>query len=743
MFSILSHFLLSPRLVLIVLWLSSMANKRKAEDWDALVLQFDNDVPIRNQLMLLDESLYCNLIGFSHLGCGCKICEIPLTLTETAITRHLAEQHRYSVQYEVFEAFAHATIQALQQGHWADNTINSGIRALCGCGNSYTKFGNAVRHCEQSTNQWCNPDDIQKKVLMHQFPCFRWVLLEPEASTPLLLSSQEQVFASMNFPTYSEVEQAIRPFVRVDENMQVWIPLFAPLVSEYQPFTSELIRQHVGFMSTTTISDDLNTLLVAAEQWIKLYARHNVSMIPGNLRADLLLFETVPASEQYRQNTTFTFRHNEEALIPELKKLLVFAYRMNHVEIPTDNQYNATTVAKILCDLFLEPMPTFWTHTVVLKYCLFRAFKIDSNVITMIQCGTVAKCMAVILSMMRSAICTMLCYTLEDVDTHANVLITRARTCRNTNMLSPAISNLRRMQSTKPSTIMHSISANGDVIVDAYTIPKRHWERVIPTVVDLLDKLLPLLCAGDWFQPVVMIENSIGVTVDTVTFCIHINGILGTFHETAERMYIENFRGLLEYSFHSLGGGSMRHAELDRLTITELKWFNNAIHYYSVPIKQFSVRLPSGKPVHRQLPKNISRYYLCYRLFTQHMQYPSRAVLPVQNAPHYTMKHAVADIYHLQGPLPNDFQIRQMTTSILNAIFPNTSSGNSDVLVTCLDEIAELSGHTTLTHAQHYGSIFTEGHDILIHKLHHALGFRDTTMSIIEAPNPANMLQTV
>jgi hypothetical protein len=159
------------------------------------------------------------------------------------------------------------------------------------------------------------------------------------------------------------------------------------------------------------------------ETWLLNHACYEVSLVAGNYRAALLQFEAQDMGE-VSQNLTYNFRHREQTLLPELKKLLAFLWRSPlHQLEPFKNNFNPNDpyfVVQILSLLFHEQTPSVYVHPVIIQFTLCRFFrKSPDGSLKMISAGQNASVAATVLSLLRSAICSLICSYGSDMNQFA------------------------------------------------------------------------------------------------------------------------------------------------------------------------------------------------------------------------------------------------------------------------------------------------------------------------------------
>ena len=96
-------------------------------------------------------------------------------------------------------------------------------------------------------------------------------------------------------------------------------------------------------------------------------------MVPGNLQAGLQTFEGGEVNE-VNQKTTYTMQHNPSSILPELKKMLSFAYWRGMFADQKFDAANEYSVVIFLNDLLPEHLELVTSLPFVVEYCLMYPF---------------------------------------------------------------------------------------------------------------------------------------------------------------------------------------------------------------------------------------------------------------------------------------------------------------------------------------------------------------------------------
>ncbi|KAI2507911.1 hypothetical protein MHU86_6569 [Fragilaria crotonensis] len=146
-------------------------------------------------------------------------------------------------------------------------------------------------------------------------------------------------------------------------------------------------------------------------------------MVPGNLCAALQTLEGGEVDD-ISQRTIYTMQHDPTTLLIELKKLLSFAYRRG-VFLKPFHTNDGFAIAYFLADLMLE-IPASVEHLpLAVEFCLMSGFCIEKtgSKIKMILCDTISSIFAKVSSILKAAICSVICsYTEDAFSTHGPAL---------------------------------------------------------------------------------------------------------------------------------------------------------------------------------------------------------------------------------------------------------------------------------------------------------------------------------
>ena len=658
-------------------------------------------------------------------GLYCSDCDLPVGRGIDAVRRHMRVAHPNLLLG--IGNFSHyhskmlsAAIQVLPSPQPPPIKSDPVIRLKClFCNRSYGLVQNFNRHLPNTNGQCVGSIPIRTSYL--KLPCGKFV--EAKASD----LSQIAAFIPQPFQTF---EKMISQYVRDDEDSGTFVSLFWPLMETNKKSFQLTLCDFIDRYEKPPASHEqsLLTFLAMGEKWLLERARHEVSLIPGNFRASLLQFDAQDMGE-VSQNLTYNFRHFELTLLPELKKLLAFLWRSPLPFSRVVDENDPYFVVRIVTVFFHEEMPSVFDHPVIIQYTLSRFFRKSSadGSLKMSGAGQNASLAAAVLSLLRSATCSLICSARSDSDNFAHRLVRSSQLCRTANILSPIIRRLREIQRRKPKNRMVTVDVEGNVAVDGFEFPKQTWSRLVGIVLDRSISFLRILLTGNEWEQVL----DVGVPLRVATLA---NGdmeftlpdtsysskdvVLATNYDT---IYIDKLISYVCLAMHGIGLGSMRLQELTTLSTQHGVWHRGTLYYSASSIKTFTHKSTGGNAVEHKLPVRLGRLFLLFRAVVRNLDITGidkTMIVPQRTSATHSMCDAISEIFAFDQR-PDATQVRHMWTSICNTVFP---SGELSATVSAVDEVAEMSGHSPATHNRTYGSIVQDGREYLYRKFHEALG---------------------
>ena len=388
-----------------------------------------------------------DLFSFSPFGLCCRLCKsnVAILLDERCVRDHVKKHcmdsrmatirslvHKFKTQLEI--AIVAGTIEPYR----ADNNIFTGYSCICGQVFPKRK-DNATRHCKK---MGCDASKLQK-VELTKLCCGRYV------SDFQIQSLFAPPHITKQFD-YTEARAALLPFLpKMEKHNHTYTHMYTPLMAQCggaAQFVTKIKNDFVAIHSEPSPTQELSLLDIhdQAETWLLKFAQKNVLMVPGNLRAALQTFEGGEVDE-VSQRCTYTMQHNPTTLLLDLKKLLSFAYRRGLFSATRFDHQDGFAIAYFLKDLLLEIPSSVESHPLVVEFCLmwgFRVEKSNSN-IKMISCDTISSLFSKVTSLLKAAICSVVCSFTEDAfQKHGPALVTSVRKSHVIHSLSPMVRQL-------------------------------------------------------------------------------------------------------------------------------------------------------------------------------------------------------------------------------------------------------------------------------------------------------------
>lgn len=683
------------------------------------------------------------LFTFSPFGLRCRQCEKGLTiqLDERCIRRHLkthgmdstvATVRTILLEYksQIDKAKASGTIEP-----YLSDKITF-IGSSCVCGQSFLKKANAIRHCKKLG---CDTSKLRNIELI-KLCCGRYV-------------SQAQIDSLFAPPRitkqfkYSETRAALLLFLpKMEKHDHTYTHMYTPLMAQCggaAQFVTKIKNDFVAIHSEPSPTQELSLLDIHAEAqtWLLKFAQKNILMVPGNLRAALQTFEGGEVDE-VSQRCTYTMQHDPTTLLPDLKKLLSFAYRRGLFFANRFDHQDGFAIAYFLKDLLLEIPSSVVCHPLVVEFCLMWGFRVDKTdfKIKMISCDTISSLFSKITSLLKAAVCSVVCSFSEDAfEKHGPALITSVRKSHVIHSLSPMVRQLREMHRRLPKRRKTTLDDTGNIAVDQFFFLFDDWSLIVPRTVNLMNAALSNLADGIWWEPVVDIATKVEIVVDRETGDLGIADVHPVWKEGAlfPLDHFDYFTALVEMAFHGFGGGAARLNELRDPTMFHCLYHNNTIYYSMTSLKGFnSMSRRTAKEVVRKLPPIISRYFLLFRslIQTKESLFPQRAddprlIFPTRiNRSEVGPSHIIQDLFSLSS-IPNMTQVRHFWAGILNHITgPARNHGQQEQYLSSSMVAAQKMGHSSLTHALAYSSLQLGSEESHFDAYHFAIG--DTSYEV-------------
>jgi hypothetical protein len=688
------------------------------------------------------------LFTFSPFGLGCRQCKdsVTIQIDERCISRHLKKHGMDSriatvttllnmFKAEIENVKASGTIEPYR----IDNTVYEGYSCICGQ-SFHSRKASAVRHCKRFG---CDPTKLQKVELI-KLCCGRYVT---RAQVTLFFSDAPRI--SVQFD-YCLTRATLLPFLpQREKSDHTYTHMYTPLIigcGGGDQFVSKIKRDFVTIHSAPSLSGELLLTKIhqQAEIWLLNFAQKNILMVPGNLRAGLQTLEGGDVDE-VSQRHTYTMQHDPRSLLPELKKLLSFCYRRGLFTSNGFNDRDGFAVAYFLKDLFLEIPPSVSSHPFVVEFCLMFAFRVpkDGSDIYMISCDTVASLFSKITSILKAAVCSVICsFSEQTFSSSGNLLVKSIRESPVIHILSPMVRQIREMHQRLPKRRKTTLDTAGNITVDQFSFRFDDWSEIVPRTVMLMREAVAHLASGFWWEPVIDPGTHVKVRVNDKTGDIALVDVTPLWNEgpLLPLDKLDCFTALLEMAFHGFGGGSARMTELSEPTMFHCLYSNETIYYSLTSLKGFkSSSRRQFKKVERKLPPVITRFYLLFRSLinaNEGLFEKSDALLIFPNRlsrSDFGPSHIIRNLFNLDS-VPDMTQVRQFWACVSN--FVTGGQEHSNVL-TSSSLGASKMGHSALTHALAYASErfddeshFKAYHSAIGDTSHRVLAFQTNTISL-------------
>ena len=426
-----------------------------------------------------------DLFAFSPFGLGCLLCKNGTTIQfdersiQIHVKKHGMDSRKPTIR-SLVQNFKNQHESAILAGtikpYRADNNVFTGYACICGQVFPIRK-DNFLRHCKK---MGCDEAKLQKVELI-KLCCGRYV---SEAQVKSLFAPPR---ITKQFD-YTDVRAALLPFLpKMEKNDHTYTHMYTPLIAQCggaDQFVTKIRNDFAAIHSEPSPPHELFLMDVhkQAKTWLLKFAQKNILMVPGNLRAALQTFEGGEVDE-VSQRCTYTMQHNPTTLLIDLKKLLFSATRFDH--------HDGFGISYFLKDLMLEIPSSVECRPFVVEFCLMWGFCVEKHdsKIKMISCDTVSSLFSKITSLLKAAICSVVCSFSEDAfKKHGPDLVTSVRKSHVLHSLSPMVRQLREMHRRLPKRWKETLDVMGNIVVDQFYFPFDDWLQIVPRTV-LLTKL--------------------------------------------------------------------------------------------------------------------------------------------------------------------------------------------------------------------------------------------------------------
>jgi hypothetical protein len=401
--------------------------------------------------------------------------KVKIQLDERSISEHLKKHgmdSRLASVRSMLENFTSQCDAARVSGSIdifrSDNKTYQGYACLCG--HVFSRKDNATRHCKQ---KGCDSTKLGN-VELFKLCCGRHV-------------TQHQIdgFLTTTIPRinqqfdYLMARTILEPFFLAAEKREhTYTHMYLPLIHacKYDPEAfAQKIRADFDMIHSIPKPTSERLLLLIHEKveiWLRRYCQTDILMVPGNLRAVLQTFGGGEVNG-VNQKTLYTIQHNPSSLLPDVKKMLSYAYRRGMFSVRGFNATDDFEVVNFLKDLLLEQPDSVLSQPFLVQFCLMFAFRVKSNDdITMVLCDTVSSVFAKVASTCRAAVCSIICsYSTKALTLHGPALVTNVRDAPVLHKLSPMIWQPREMSERIPKRRKTTQDAIGNITGDQFFFP--------------------------------------------------------------------------------------------------------------------------------------------------------------------------------------------------------------------------------------------------------------------------------
>ena len=697
------------------------------------------------------------LLGVTPFGVYCQDCTKPLENVRNA-KQHLKTHHpQVSIPYHLKPMFD--ALQSRMSCLAPDSTkflVKPSVAPKCKLCDKLFKDDRAFRnHCQKKSGPSKSPcagkDGKSLKVIVpvHVTCCGRITpaienQLSPISTTnqtpPADSSSRFGVIPHLLQTTASDAEATLTPFANDNEPIKSLAEVFLPLLST-GVFDAK-VRYYLEMMEPPdSPSRGLNILLSAGQDWLTENASREILLIPANIRAVIASFEARD-NEGKRNIGSFSMRKKFSATSPELKRLICFLYRSNCHRFDTIKQQAAQStlqqaiecaiVPKLIHLATMEQCTNVGTFPLIHYFCLARCFFLSGDQLKMHVADTNASTISTVLHLLRLGLCGVL-VTLQS-KSWADEALTIAKEMQGgtvINSISPIISRFRYIHSLKPPTIDNHVDFDtGDICCRQHIFKRSIWSTLIPRLVKdarscfehlLSGQTWPILLESstlvqvkDWSTLDILFKNNdTQYDVSTIT-------VLPVTNTLTTDYYLHRLQAIIELSFHGLGCGGVRHTEVLAMPLSSTHYYQGHCYFYSQPIKSFSLtKEAASKLVEHKLPLSLTRVFILFRHILVG-QSTSTNGLVIPSFPTYKIKMVdlVKHLFDLTQT-PDFLHIRHLWTNIHNYLFPKTDFNG---ILSAADSVSEMSGHSSTTQQNNYGTELKGWREQVYRRFHLALG---------------------
>ena len=583
--------------------------------------------------------------------------------------------------------------------------------------------------------------------------------------------------------TSNNVKKIFSPYKRADENLEPYLPSLKLLaIYEDGPVIGR-IKECLAFVDDDRSKNDdtLNFFLDCNEKWIKNYCREHVNVLDGKSRFKLSSYfdETILVNAGYNQN--FNMREREDVILKETLLIVAISWKLHEKGLCNENlshtlsklkedvskmekYYDGAVNDSTMQHMIKKMLIQYYLHCIMIEekvnayfllmahhIAMLRLFKMkketstggESN-LSMRSCGEFGSLLGLHIHIYRLASASLMACSQSICWEKIVNNVNDSAVCHT---LSPIINKVKNMSNEKLVVRKKEMKPNGDIIIDDFHFPKCQWSRIIPKLKESFESLMEkFFCDDDW-KLLVDMDNEIFVqrielnlseslsNADVLHYNFYTN-VEGkiimekdlTFRKEIDKQIIEHLTGIVMITLHGTGLGATRVSEIFRIKLHQMCWKGGSFYYKTTSNKRRSSKAGSKKSVDHKLPRCLSRYLVLYdwigREFSKGrdefiFSSDDRNEMTVSNYNNQYFYTEFSSIFEIQSEIPC-LVMRHLYTSICNHLFPSSTDHLEGNMVSAIEDIAEMSGHTTETHDRYYSSSICK--ESQFDKYHCALG---------------------
>lgn len=569
--------------------------------------------------------------------------------------------------------------------------------------------------------------------------------------------------------TLNHIKCLFTPYKRPDEMLDPYLPSLKLFTIYESGSVTDRIQDCLSTIDDECRSSDstLDFFLGCSEKWVKVYCREHVNMLDGKTRFQLQSFfdETILVNSGY--NLNFNMRDSEETIIKEMALMIKLSWKLHEkgscndilsseiTNIKNEIQkleihHNGTVTDSAVEDMVQGLCIQQYLHSILIEpknnaYCFLmghhmitlRLFKLKKNsngdssdsFLSMRTCGQFGSIISLHIHIYRLASASMMACTESKC---WNVILEEVKDSSLFHMLSPLINKVKQMNNTKIEVRKKQLKENGDIIIDDFYFSKSQWCKLVPNLKKLFDEILEFIFTENKWKTIVDRKNEVQVqkiegkeeecTKEELlhyNFYTNINGKLVSekdfyFKKDIHFDTIERLTAITMICLHGTGLGATRISELLRIQQHQMYWKGGCFYYITISNKRGNSNSSTKKTVTHKLPSCISRYLLLYDYIGREFAEGRDTFLfskgndiiegSYENKFIYS---EFASLFELQSNC-GCLVMRHLYTSICNYVFPGNNNNFDSSIVSTVDQIAEMSGHSVETHEKCYSSAISK-----------------------------------